>query len=1025
MVQNFMRYWDRASEISKKDLAQEFSLARKQIVDELLDNVEEDIYQHLKFFNARELLQAQEQKFMRDYPALGKQLKSDWQKIEDLPLKEVVAGPLKKFKQSWQESALYSDLMKKVDTNFQAQRKLGARLRMIWHRLTVARPYGGQTVLQALGMMAGGLAKPWRAKSWQDFKKGTITLAHHPYFRKGAMLTVAALMGEFIFPEAMGHYLQSSFNLIHDFAAETFGKAHDIAYLTKMAVHDSSLGMNPAVSWERYFSDGRTIMGVSFMAAIGAAVVFIPHVIINLYQLHKDLKQEDLLTYDQELTDLLGPKIGGVQKFILAQNKVHQEYLKMMAQAVLHLDQTEQKENDRLTYEDQLKVGFLASYGLAQSSHGHTKWWHKAWRGVSSVGHKIKQTFKDTSLEKEQSSAKITNFHQALGSFICSWATLTRTIKAYTSFWWDGYFTARNFVPFLTFNPKKFVISPFQAGALLWYPKYYGISMSGYKRDLFTIPTKLNGGKQNIGEYVARQLSKAVGRSLPHLSPGLQRQVFSLFNFTGIPFLVGTAEHIELLEKFEAQIIPAERLLQQAVLNKSLEALLEFSDDPRELLKLMEEGGLQRITDASQLMTARSRAFFQTYYAALMDKAEEAFLAQLAAKEELASAHVVQEMSLSLLKDRLAETVTHIKLSKNGAEELVNLVATEDVAQYASTIAREAWHVYQRTQQRLSYAVLEGFDLSKNSHLQRVATVRRQMDKPDAMARAVRASISTILVDQPMYLILTFITLAGITDGILNPVSQEAWSDNSCFYLSRYVFYNSFLMGIIMSFVGDAGTKLMQDVQHDQDFNVAPDGKYRKKSFLAYYLKFFKADNNTLLQNQWHFTRIMWINMKAALINFTLIGLITMGRMDLDVYIVSYLMSYLTPLSGFAYKIEQSFELATGYYLKDIPPRLRGNTTVQQMLQKVLGFKRATYNFFYQFYDDIVGLVMANFETMSTPRFGRRTLSKILTGGTTFTQMTAEFLQKVAQRTEKIPGVSKTINACTKLFTNRFDDWTD
>ncbi|MBP5296884.1 MAG: hypothetical protein J6Y94_06085, partial [Bacteriovoracaceae bacterium] len=637
--------------------------------------------------------------------------------------------------------------MKKVDSNFQVQRKLGARVRMMWHRLTVARPYGGQTVLQALGMMAGGLARPWKAKSWQDFKNGTLTLAHHPYFRKGALLAGAALLGEFIFPEAMAHYLQSSFHLLQDFATETFSKAQDIAYLTKMAVHDSSQGMNPAVSWERYFSDGRTMMGVGFMASIGAAVVFIPHLIINLYHLSRDLKQSDLLTYDQELTDLLGPKIGGVQKFILAQNKVHQEYLKMMAQAVLHLDQTEQKENDRLTYEDQLKVGFLASYGLGQETTNHHQWWHQFSRGISRLGHKIKQTFKNTSLEKGPSSAKITSLRQALLSFICSWATLTRTIKAYTSFWWDGYFTARNFVPFLTFNPKKFVISPFQAGALLWYPKYYGTSMSGYKRDLFTIPSKLNGGKQNLGEFTARHLMKAVGRSTQNLSPRLQQQILSLFNFTGIPFIVGTKEHIELLEKFEAQIIPAERLLQQAVLNKALEALLEFSDNPRELLKLMEEGGLQRITDASQLMTARSRAFFQTYYATLMNKAEEAFLAQLAEKAELAPAQVVQEMNLSLLKDRLAEAAVHIKLSKNAAEELVKLVATEDVAIDARAVATEACQIYQRTQQRLSYAVLEGFDLSKNSHLQRVATVRRQMEKPDAMARAVRASISTILVD--------------------------------------------------------------------------------------------------------------------------------------------------------------------------------------------------------------------------------------------------------------------------------------
>ena len=1021
MVQNFMRYWDRASAMGKRDLAGEFGITKKQIVDELLDNVEDDLRQHLEFFNRRQLLQAQEQKFIRDYPALGKQLKDDLELIQGQELKDVVAGPLRRFKQSWLESSLYADLMKKVDSNLQAQRKLSARLRMIWHRLTIARPYGGQTVLQALGMMAGALKHPWGQKSWMAWKSGAQTLLKHPYVRTGVGLAAASVVGEFLFPEAFGQYLQATFNTIQDFAQNTYTKAYDIAYLAKMAIHDSSLGANPAVSWERYFSDGRTMMGVGFMAAIGMAVVFIPHLIINLYHLAKDLQQSDLLTYDEELTNLLGPKLTWRKKFILAQNKVQQEYLKLMAQAVLRIDQFEQRENDRLNPEDQLKVAFLATYGLGPERGTTPAYQHKFSAWFSRWGGKLKSTFKNTSLAKG-GTARISSMRQALGSFICSWATLTRTIKAYTAFWWDGYFTARNFVPFLTFNPKKFVISPFQAGALLWFPKYYGVAMSGYKKNVSTIPTKLNGGKQNMGEFSARLLSKLVGKRVETLPPKVQQQIIAVFNFTGIPYLVGTKEHIALLEKFEAQIIPAERYLQQAVLNKALDALLEFSNNPQELLKLIEEGGVQRITDASHLMTARSRAFFQTYYAALMEKATYTFLHHLAEKHDL---DVAEEMDLDLLKDRLAEVTTQIKLNKSSADEIVRQAASEDLANYAKQVATKTYYAYQRWSQRLSYAVLEGFDLDQNSHLQRVATVRRQMDKPDAMARAVRASISTILIDQPMYLILTFITLAGITDGILNPVSQEAWGDNSFFYLSRYVFYNSFLMGVIMSFVGDAGTKLMQDVQHDQDFNVAPDGKFRKKSFLAYYLKFFKADNNTLLQNQWHFTRIMWINMKAALINFTLVGLLTMGRMDLDVYIVSYLMSYCTPFSGLAYKLEQSFELATGYYLKDIPPRLRGNMTVQQMLQKVLGFKRATYNFFYQFYDDIVGLVMANFETMSTERFGRRTLSKIITGGTTFTQFTAQLLEKAAQHTGKVPGLPTVLRTCEKLFTNHFDDWVE
>ncbi|MBK7845770.1 MAG: hypothetical protein IPJ71_19205 [Bdellovibrionales bacterium] len=72
-----------------------------------------------------------------------------------------------------------------------------------------------------------------------------------------------------------------------------------------------------------------------------------------------------------------------------------------------------------------------------------------------------------------------------------------------------------------------------------------------------------------------------------------------------------------------------------------------------------------------------------------------------------------------------------------------------------------------------------------------------------------------------------------------------------------------------------------------------------------------------------HYTKLIWANMRAAFTTFVLVNLVTLGRFDLDSYVVGYLFAYFTPLTGLAMKIEQTFELASGYFSKDIPEHLR------------------------------------------------------------------------------------------------------
>jgi hypothetical protein len=55
----------------------------------------------------------------------------------------------------------------------------------------------------------------------------------------------------------------------------------------------------------------------------------------------------------------------------------------------------------------------------------------------------------------------------------------------------------------------------------------------------------------------------------------------------------------------------------------------------------------------------------------------------------------------------------------------------------------------------------------------------------------------------PQEIVFIFICYAGITEGILKPLHLEMFSENSWFYLSRYVFLNVFIYNVIAGIFSD------------------------------------------------------------------------------------------------------------------------------------------------------------------------------------------------------------------------------
>jgi hypothetical protein len=1039
MVAHFVDYWNRSSELASDGMESDLN-SKLGPQTPSFDELEQKLRASLEFQQNAARPQAPE-------------VKEDIDRVAKVIPEAVVGEELKAFQESWKKSAQYQAMLRKVGANLEAQKKLTARMRLLWNRLTFPRPLGAPTIMMSMGMVAGGLLKPWKEEQRQQLKTGALSLMRHPYAKVGAVVAAGAVLANFFFPEAYTAFVHRTLETVSQTAVYAWGKTGDIGYLLKESFNTTFEGFKPLTFFQRYFSDHRTVVGLTGITGLFAAVIFIPHCIINALKVAKEIKDPQMVISDQQLEIFLKEmpppenvlwamvaesvdpqgaidaavldqrlrehyrdRVGDIpfgQRFTSHQNQTQRRYVREVADDLVGKD-----ENNHLTAEDHVKVKYISDHGLEGLRDPNIR------PGFFSrvIGAPLKKLKACLSNGKNGHEVNIDTLGQAVGHFVMSWATFTNTLKAFTSFWWDGYFVARSFVPFLTTSPREFIISPFKALTFLVFPNYYSVSMTGYTENSFTEPTFLNGGLRPVHASLARQVVKLGARAIAPLPERVREPLAHTAAFwTGLPAFVGSAEHIQLLERFEEAIIPIERQIQAAVLDQSVNALVQFSDNPEEILKLAEEGGIQSITDDNNLITGRSRAFFHTYYSRLMQNSMRLYLEGLAQDRNLITE---ETLTMSQLKDRLAAACQLLTLSESRANQLVTqAAASTEIADQARSVAEEHTQVLRRTAQNLEAAVLKGFDLTKNPHLQRVATVRRQMDKPAAMARAVRASVSALIIDKPIEVIMTLLALAAINDGILNPVNQEFMGPNSFMYMSRYIWMYGLLWGSISGLVAAPGIKLMQDVQHDDDFGEQPEGKYRKGSMLRYYWKHFNAPNNTLLSNQFHNWRIAWVNMKAALVNMTVLGLIFMGRLDWDVYIIGYLLTYFTLLDGFAYKIEQAYELAIGYYLKDIPRRLQANLSVQKMYQSVLGFKRNTFNFFYKLYKDITGGWIGNFESMSTPQFGPRTLSKILTGGSTFTQSTAEFLHGIAQKTAGLPLIPHIANACEQLITNNFTDW--
>lgn len=944
VVNEFSFYFEKAYELAGEDVAEQVAqvTGEGRFTQGLKSYFEQQLKSRVRMQDARLEVEKQKTEFDSQKQAWERSVRAGQ---GDLPAPQVqVQEP-----NFPTEVAQLDSTLNQMGKNLIVQRKLTARLRLLWASLTLPQPIGAPKVETALELIKTGLgigAPSYGGELNEGLRQFINT---RPVKMAGTAFAVGLFlfMGQDSVRTVLSHFLEASTDML-SLAWQSFAQTVS--------------GFSADAMYQQYVADGRLAkLGVGATAAFSVLfmVLGIPHFMVNGYKLYKDLKSRP----QEELAGLEAPAVKPSlwqrlknlkSAFIARQKKEESSYLSALSSSSYIKQDTE---GAGFTAEDNVEVESL----LTDLRQKNASWIGRFMSGMKSW--KIAKALQ----------ASPDTFMGALRHFIFSSASLTHSGTAYAKMW-NAWFGFRSFV----FSPRLWL-------TFLYYPNYWSrIFQKGQQG--FAIPTEANGG----------------------LRPFWQEHVLRLRG------LFGSAA-LKSLRAAEDKLLPVEAQIQKVVLQRSFGALLRHIDTPDDLKKFFETNGVDSITDETiYQLSGRHRSFFQLYFWRLQEEVTANFLRTTLGDE-------------ANLRNLSAESLEKIKCSPLEAEAHVEAYLANH-PDFESEISAQIDANEQKVERALINLNLKNvkrLDSKTNRQVARMKLAEQQMANPQAMARAVRATKAAIMVDKPLELVMRFVLLAAIDTGIMVPMHDEMFSENSWFYLGRYPFLTGYVVALIQGVLADIWMKIQTDAKNEGTFGEVPEGEDAKMSFLQWYKKqTFHNPQNRWWENQKYNTAIVFANMKAALVTYLVTNLLTLGRFDLDTYFTGYLLYYLTPLMGFSMMIEQGFEFASFYYAKDIPKKYRNHPEVEKYLNSRIGYARIWFNLYYKIYENFSGLWLDALQTIQTKVNGTRAFARILLFGYTPTELVGNSLDAVADTLGKVPGARFCAKALRKIVTNKYTDGT-
>lgn len=683
--------------------------------------------------------------------------------------------------------------------------------------------------------------------------------------------------------------------------------------------------------------------------------------------------------------------------------------------------QVTEGDTDRLFTDENLEAGLLATVkserGEMAARLQNTNWTASEKAELDQIMHALEEGDRQTAatMEKlaqvpligrffQKSDGQIRTLGKALAHFFIGYSSWTHSTRLFGKIW-NPWFLIRN----IAFRPRAWM-------TMLAYPNYFNRAVFGAKEGHFA--SYYNGGTRSILEL---NLWKKIGG-----------------------FVIGDKDvkhFLDELNEFEKEVIPVEQTMHAAAMRAAFLKFVEQGADDPDVARALRKGaivdpmdsrlnnsgfirnGMRSIGQAvfgtgssSDKLDKKLSVYLKAYFTRLYDDSMDAYFRK-------ALGPAAEGLSTRELKILAIEKEIDLKISDEDAMNIVREVeAKGEAAAYASQTANDFFGgLWERIKQTHMFKVRKALDPSHNYSLNRYKTAEIQMNNPEAMARATRQYLVSLVVDKPMELLFLLVFLAGVDQGIMKPLHDSMFSENSLFHMGRMPFWNGYFTGIMIALLADVWMKIQMDARLDQQggFDDVADLTDAKKGYLAYYRKGFLAKDNTWWSNQKFEVKLSLANMPAYFLTALITNLTFLGRFDLDAFATVY-KSILFPTGGLAFKLENAFEKSTGYVLGRVPVKYHVDPRVREYRNKAIGKLRFKYNIVYKAYENVVSSLLGNFFAITTDKLGPRSFLRQIYGGYIPTELV---VNNVLRPVGRLGGVFETVaSGCEVFLTNKHTD---
>ena len=490
------------------------------------------------------------------------------------------------------------------------------------------------------------------------------------------------------------------------------------------------------------------------------------------------------------------------------------------------------------------------------------------------------------------------------------------------------------------------------------------------------------------------------------------------------------SQSLEQLKSFEEHVISIEKNYLRASTEMAFLEIVKNSAEMDSFHRSIRKG----VTNSGQHLRGRDRIFFEMFQRKLFAEGmREYFLEKVVNVNPQARESTIRRALLKRLKESNGqldwmenESLTDIR------QRLTSLAKDKNLLKFT---IKEAKSFFNGKKSKIKWDIKQEQRLNPDSSLfiDRFQISEKMLNDPESLSRATRQMIIKLLYDKPIEIAFTFLFLAAVTEGILRPLHDTAFSEDSWFYLSRYVLWNGFFMGIMLQTFAGVWMKVQMDSRLDKKggFDIIPEKADidKRAAYLRWYWKQFRAKDNGIMANWAHDLKIIWANLGAALITISSMNFATLGRFDFDVYLNIYLFAFLFPFGALGLKMENAFEKSANFSLKELIKRgidfngenrkLLGHPKVQAYKIKMSSKLRRNYNLWLSvMYDNPINNLISIFENINVQGIGTRAFQRLLLGGNLATEYYVGFMDFLEGK-----GVpSKVTEACKLLLVrNRTD----